>query len=126
MPPDRSGPVSSEVPYDVPLHPDPARRLPFGEHVIPLAIAVGTLTGAAYRLLRVTPSILMGGWDGPGTPPARVRTVAEQLESEAPSYLTALAMHSTALGRPRRTLRWTVHSTCRGIVPIWRNVCSRD
>ncbi len=69
--------------------------------MIPLATAIGALTGAAFRLVRVTPPILMGGWDGR----AGVRTVAEQLESEARSYLTALAMHDPALGLPRHTSR---------------------
>ena len=89
---------------DLSADPVPQRILipldgsPFGEHVIPLATAVGALTGATYRLLRVTPPILMGGWDTPATLPAGARAVSEQLESEARSYHTDLVRRSPALG----------------------------
>jgi nucleotide-binding universal stress UspA family protein len=33
----------------------------FGEQIIPPAVAVGALTGAAYRLLRVVPRLLLSG-----------------------------------------------------------------
>lgn len=62
---------------------------PFGEHIIPTAVAVGALTGAEYRLLRVVPPVLasVGGLGEFGDVP---ETVANQLRVEACGYLAGL------------------------------------
>ncbi len=73
---------------------------PFGEQILPLAVTVGGLTGAEYRLLRVVPPVLIGGWSGLGTPPVGVQTVAEQLEAEANGYLVGLSARFPGLGKP--------------------------
>lgn len=70
---------------------------PFAEQILPLAVAVGTLNGSAYRLLRVVPPVLIGGWTGWGSPPVGVRSVAEQLQAEAADYLTRIASQHAEL-----------------------------
>jgi len=81
---------------------------PFAEQIIPLAVVVGGLMGAEYRLLRVVPPVLIGGWTGLGSPPVGVKTVAEQLQAEADNYLTGLVARYAGLGRPttRTALDW--------------------
>ncbi len=67
---------------------------PFAEQIIPLAVALGTLTGAEYRLLRVTPPVLIGGWDTLDKSPTGIESsVSELLEAQAKDYL------SSAVGR---------------------------
>ena len=58
---------------------------PFGEQIIPLAVAVGGLAGAEYRLLRVVPPVITSSGGGLGG-----RTVADQLRAEASGYLAGL------------------------------------
>lgn len=65
---------------------------PFGEQIIPLAVAVGEMSGAEYRLLRVVPSVITSGGGGLGG-----RTVANQLRAEASGYLVRLTYRVPAL-----------------------------
>lgn len=94
-----------EAAVDLTVDPVPRRILipldgsPFAEDMIPLAVEVSKLTGAALRLLRVTPPVLIGGWDSPKPPPAGVRPVSEVLEAEARSYLGTLAAEWPELGK---------------------------
>ena len=71
---------------------------PFSEQIIPLAVAVSTLTSAMYRLLQVVPPVLTSGGGGLGPLSPGTRSVADELESDGRSYLNALAMHSPPLG----------------------------
>jgi nucleotide-binding universal stress UspA family protein len=87
---------------DLAADPAPRRILipldgsPLGEGVIPVAVAVGTLSGAAYRLLRVVPPVPSSGGGlgelGAGTP-----TVADQLRAEASGYLADLTARTPGL-----------------------------
>jgi len=63
---------------------------PFGEQIIPTAVAVGALSRAGYRLLRVVPPILSSSGGGLGELGAGSRTVADQLRAEASGYLAGL------------------------------------
>lgn len=58
---------------------------PFGEQIIPQAVAVGGLAEAEYRLLRVVPPVISSSGSGLGG-----RTVADQLRAEASGYLAGL------------------------------------
>jgi len=70
---------------------------PFGEQIIPLAVAVGGLTGAGYRLLRVVPPIISSSGIGLGELKADSPTVADQLRAEASGYLAGLTFRVPAL-----------------------------
>jgi nucleotide-binding universal stress UspA family protein len=81
------------------LEADPAPRRflipldgsPFAEQVIPLAVALGTLTGANYQLLRVVPPVLTGGLDMPrGRPTGIGSSTSELLEAQARDYLRSV------------------------------------
>lgn len=93
-----------ERPPDLAADPAPRRILipldgsGFAEQVVPLATAVGGLTGAAYRLLRVVPPLQVGGWDGTDADPTTNRTVAEELAAAARAYLAAVKAHTPAVG----------------------------
>lgn len=63
---------------------------PFGEQIIPPAIAVGELAGAEYRLLRVVPPVINSSGGGLGELGAGSRTVADELRAEASGYLEGL------------------------------------
>ncbi len=63
---------------------------PFGEQIIPLAVSVGALTGAEYRLLRVVPPVISSSGGGLGDFGVGNRTVADQLRAEASGYLAGL------------------------------------
>jgi nucleotide-binding universal stress UspA family protein len=61
---------------------------PFAEQILEPAVALGALLQADYRLLRVVPPVLIGGFDTPGA--RRTGTggsIAELLETEARTYL---------------------------------------
>jgi nucleotide-binding universal stress UspA family protein len=75
---------------------------PFAEQVIPLAVALGTLTGADYRLLRVVPPVLTGGWDTLGRPATDTgRSVSELLEVQAKDYLNSVVGRLPAVSTVR-------------------------
>lgn len=69
---------------------------PFGEQILPVAAAVGKLTGAEYRLLRVVPPILSSSGIGLGDL-AGGWTVSDELKSEANGYLTGLTRRAPEL-----------------------------
>lgn len=85
-----------ESPPDLTADPGPQRILipldgsPFGERIIPLAVAIGALTGAGCRLLRVVPPVLSSSGGGLGELGDGSPTVADQLRAEASGYLTGL------------------------------------
>ena len=94
-----------EGPPDLAADPVPHRILipldgsPFGEQVIPLAVAVGGLAGAEYRLLRVVPPVISSSNGiGLGDLKADSPTVADQLRAEASGYLVGLAVRVPGLG----------------------------
>jgi len=103
-----------ECPPDLTADAAPRRVLvaldgsPFGESVVPLAAAVGTLTGAEFRLLRVVPPVLTSDGEGAGPLSPRTRTVAEALEADGRSYLHEVAMKTPALRRawPHVVVDW--------------------
>jgi nucleotide-binding universal stress UspA family protein len=70
---------------------------PFGQQILPTAVAVGTLMGAEYRLLRVVPPVLSSTGGGLGELGGGSRTVADQLRAEASGYLVGLATRVPAL-----------------------------
>jgi nucleotide-binding universal stress UspA family protein len=92
-----------EGPPDLAADPAPRRILipldgsPFGERIIPVAAAVGALSGAGYRLLRVVPPVLTSSGGGLGELGAGTPTVAEQLRDEASCYLAGLAARAPGL-----------------------------
>jgi len=69
----------------------------FGEQIIPLALAVGGLAGAEYRLLRVVPPILSSSQIGFETRRGVLPTVADQLRAEAYGYMKDLTIHIPGL-----------------------------
>ena len=71
---------------------------PFGEQIIPLAVAAGGLAGAEYRLLRVVPPVISSSNGiGLGDLKADSPTVADQLRAEASGYLVGLAVRVPGL-----------------------------
>ncbi len=92
-----------ETPADLAADPAPRHILipldgsPFGEQIIPLAVAVGGLAGAEYRLLRVVPPVLSSTGGGLGEIGSGSRTVADQLRAEASGYLAGLTFSVPAL-----------------------------
>jgi nucleotide-binding universal stress UspA family protein len=87
VPPGETGPS---------LEADPAPRRflipldgsPFAEQVIPLAVALGSLTSADYQLLRVVPPVLTGGFETlPRSPAGIGSSTSELLEFQAKDYL---------------------------------------
>ncbi len=58
------------------------------EKILEPVVALGTLAGADYRLLRVVPPVLVGGFDSLGPrQPTGGHSLADQLEAEAKTYL---------------------------------------
>ena len=92
-----------EGPPDLAADPAPRRILipldgsPFGERIIPVAVAVGALSGAGYRLLRVVPPVLSSSGGGLGGLGAGSPTVADQLRAEASCYLAGLTARAPGL-----------------------------
>jgi nucleotide-binding universal stress UspA family protein len=92
-----------EGPPDLAADPAPRRILipldgsAFGERVIPVAVAVGTLSGSAYRLLRVVPPVLTSSGGGLGELRAGTPTAADQLRAEASRHLADLTARSPGL-----------------------------
>jgi nucleotide-binding universal stress UspA family protein len=92
-----------EGPSDLAADAAPRRILvpldgsPFGEQIIPPAVAVGALVGAEYRLLRVVPPVLSSSGIGPGDLKADSPTVADQLRAEASGYLMGLTVRVPGL-----------------------------
>jgi nucleotide-binding universal stress UspA family protein len=92
-----------EGPPDLAADPAPRRILipldgsPFGERIIPVAVAVGEVTGAGCRLLRVVPPVLSSGGGGLGELGAASPTVADQLGAEASRYLGGLTARTPGL-----------------------------
>ncbi len=92
-----------EGPPDLAADPAPRRILipldesPFGERIIPLAVAVATLSGAETRLLRVVPPVLTSSGGRRGELGADSPTVADQLRAEASCYLAGLAARTSGL-----------------------------
>lgn len=70
---------------------------PFGEQIIPLAVAVGALSAAGCRLLRVVPPVLSSSGGGLGEFGADSPTVADQLRDEASCYLARLTARAPGL-----------------------------
>ncbi len=70
---------------------------PFGEQIVPLAVAIGGLTGAGYRLLRVVPPVLSSGAVGLGDLQLGSRTVPDELRAEASGYLAGLTVRVPGL-----------------------------
>jgi nucleotide-binding universal stress UspA family protein len=68
----------------------------FGEQILPVALTVGTLTRAEYRLLRVVPPILTSSSIGFGNR-REVPTVADQLRAEAYGYMKDLTIRIPGL-----------------------------
>ena len=60
-------------------------------------MAVGVLSGAGYRLLRVVPPVLTSSGSGLGGLGADSPTVADQLRAEASAYLAGLAARAPGL-----------------------------
>lgn len=80
----------------------------FGEHIIPTAVAVGSVTGAEYRLLRVVPPVLTSGWLGAGIRAREAPPVVDQLRVEAERYLAGLGGRFPGLApaRPHVVADW--------------------
>jgi nucleotide-binding universal stress UspA family protein len=65
--------------------------------VIPLATAIGRLTAAQYRLLRVVSPLPFGSWNGIGMAPPDLSSFIQQMETEAREYLRQMVGRTSDL-----------------------------
>jgi nucleotide-binding universal stress UspA family protein len=90
---------SPDLSFDPPLQRTliPLDGSSFAEHVIPFATAIGRLTAAQYRLLRVVSPLPFGSWNGVGMAPPDLSSFIQQMEAEARDYLTHLIGRTSEL-----------------------------